>query len=137
MKRKLVKRMLKLYLQHKFVDFIPHVVNEGVIYISMENAIAVHKCPCGCGQEVITPFSPTDWKLIYNGKSITLNPSIGNWSFDCRSHYWIRKSRIQWSRNWSQAEVERNRWYDQAIKLKYYKQQTETNALPDQILIDS
>jgi hypothetical protein len=34
-----------------------------------------------CGKEVVKPLSPTDWKLIFEGKFISLDLSIGNWSF--------------------------------------------------------
>ena len=72
-------------LQPKFVEFIPKDLEDGIIYISMEYATATHKCVCGCGLRVVTPFSPTDWTLIYDGKSVSLDPSIGNWSFPCGS----------------------------------------------------
>ena len=29
----------------------------------------------------------------------TLDPSIGNWSFACRSHYFMRKGRVVWAGN--------------------------------------
>jgi hypothetical protein len=47
------------------------------------------KCCCGCGHEVVTPFSPTDWKLTFDCVSVSLYPSIGNWSPPCRAHYFI------------------------------------------------
>jgi hypothetical protein len=52
------------------------------------------KCACGCGKEVVTPLSATDWKLIFDGKTVSLDPSIGNWGFPCRSHYWVRNNRM-------------------------------------------
>lgn len=68
-------------LRHEFVEFIPDDLEEGVIYISIQYATATHLCACGCGAEVITPISPTDWELTFNGSSVSLSPSIGNWSF--------------------------------------------------------
>ena len=50
-------------LTHKFVEFIPQELAERTIYISIEYAIAVHKCCCGCGNKVVTPITPTDWTL--------------------------------------------------------------------------
>ena len=82
-------------MQHKFVEFIPDVIEEGVLYISIEYCTAIHKCVCGCGNEVVTPLSPTDWELTFNGKTVSLDPSIGNWSFKCQSHYWIAKNSIR------------------------------------------
>ncbi len=89
-------------LSHEFVKNIPEKIDDGIIYISMEYATAIHKCCCGCGNEVITPLSPTDWKLIFDGESISLYPSIGNWNFDCKSHYWIKNNKIKWARQWTE-----------------------------------
>ncbi|WP_155950839.1 DUF6527 family protein [Pseudoalteromonas lipolytica] len=83
-------------MQHKFVDYVPENIQSTTLYISLEYGTAVHKCCCGCGEEVVTPLSPSDWKLIFDGNSISLKPSIGNWSFKCRSHYFITKSRVVW-----------------------------------------
>lgn len=102
-------------LKHEFVEFIPDNIEDGVLYVSMEYATATHKCICGCGSEVVTPLSPTDWKLSYDGESISLNPSIGNWSFDCQSHYWIKNSRVVHSNKWSQKEIEENRVQDRKV----------------------
>ena len=79
----------------EFVKSIPNELEEETLYVSMEYATVAHKCFCGCGREVVTPLSSTDWKLTYDGESISLSPSIGNWRFECRSHYWIEKSTIR------------------------------------------
>lgn len=107
-------------LRHEFVEFIPDAIDEGKIYVSIEYATAVHKCACGCGKEVVTPLSPTDWKLIFDGKTISLDPSIGNWGFLCRSHYWVTNDRAIWAEDWSQARVDANRAQDRRAKDKYY-----------------
>jgi hypothetical protein len=104
----------------QFVEFIPNTIEEGIIYITMTYATAVHKCCCGCGQEVVTPFTPTDWKLIFDGETVSLNPSIGNWGFDCRSHYWIRENKVIWSSQWSQQAVKRGRANNQAEKKRFF-----------------
>ncbi|MGH9616995.1 MAG: DUF6527 family protein [Acidobacteriaceae bacterium] len=75
----------------------------------MENATVIHRCCCGCGNEVVTPLSPTDWQFTFDGRSITLYPSIGNWGFECKSHYWIKSNSVQWSRRWSTDEIETGR----------------------------
>ncbi|WP_353963011.1 DUF6527 family protein [Streptomyces sp. NBC_00365] len=36
---------------------------------------------CGCGRKVVTPLAPQEWKLTLDGVSVSLHPSIGNWSF--------------------------------------------------------
>ena len=96
-------------------------MQEGVICISIPYATVVHKCACGCGNEVITPLSPTDWKLTFDGESVTLFPSIGNWTFDCRSHYWITNNRIEWSYQLSESEIRDRRIVDKLNKTKYYE----------------
>lgn len=80
----------------KFVEFVPPILEDMTIYISIPYATAVHKCCCGCGNLVVTPLDPTDWTLIFDGKTISLDPSIGNWSFKCQSHYWIRNNNVLW-----------------------------------------
>jgi hypothetical protein len=107
-------------LTHRFVEFIPDVIEEGTLYLSMEYATVIHKCCCGCGKEVVTPLSPTDWKLIFDGKTISLHPSIGNWSFPCRSHYWIKNSMVQWAKQWSQERIAAARAYDRRVKERYF-----------------
>lgn len=73
-----------------FIEQFPHSLEEGVLYVSLEFNTAVHLCACGCKSETITKIAPKEWRLIYDGKDISLFPSIGNWDYPCRSHYWIR-----------------------------------------------
>lgn len=107
-------------ITHKFVDAIPEQTEEGVLYLAMDYATAVHKCACGCGREVVTPLSPTDWKMGYDGVSISLSPSIGNWSFPCRSHYWIKHSNIRWAGDMSDEQIAAGRAHDRRAKGWYY-----------------
>lgn len=93
-------------LRHAFVEFIPEVLDDGVLYISVTYATVTHRCCCGCGREVVTPLSPSDWRLIFDGQSVSLEPSIGNWSFPCRSHYWITRGQVRWAEQWSKERVE-------------------------------
>ena len=96
-------------LEHRFVQYIPDKLEPGIIYVSMEFATAAHACCCGCGEQVITPFTPTDWKLTFDGETVSLWPSIGNWNFQCRSHYIIRRSRIIEAESWNDKRIENNR----------------------------
>ncbi|GJL65863.1 MAG: hypothetical protein NPIRA05_08340 [Nitrospirales bacterium] len=68
----------------------------------------------------LTPLFPTDWKLIFEGQSVSLDPSIGNWSFDCQTHYWIKRNQAIWSYHWSQEQIQNNRAYDRNAKEHYY-----------------
>jgi len=111
----------EIKLVHKFVEFIPENIEEGILYISIEYCTAVHKCVCGCGNEVVTPLSPTDWELTFNGKTVSLSPSIGNWNFECKSHYWIKKNNIHFARRWKNWEIEDGRKNDFEKKEEYFK----------------
>lgn len=108
--------MKRQSLQHKFVELLPECLEEGTLYLSMQYATAAHKCACGCGNDVYTPLSPTDWKLTFDGRTVSLFPSVGNWSFPCRSHYWIRKSTIAWAARWSDEEIDAGRANDRDRK---------------------
>ena len=96
----------------EFVDLIPGALRDGTLYVSMSYATAVHKCCCGCGHEVVTPLSPRDWALIFDGETVSLLPSIGNWSFPCQSHYWIKHNQIHWARAWTKREITAGRKRD-------------------------
>ncbi|MGL4410568.1 MAG: DUF6527 family protein [Bacteroidales bacterium] len=80
----------------EFVEFIPDSLESGILYISMKYSVAVHLCACGCGKEVVTLFSPKDWKLYFDGDSVSLSPSIGNYEYPCKSHYFIKYNQIDW-----------------------------------------
>jgi len=109
-------------LQHRFVHYIPEQLEPGVIYISMDYATAAHSCCCGCGEQVITPFTPTDWKLMFDGETVSLWPSIGNWNFPCRSHYIIRHSRVLGAEPWDDKQNQGGRHLDKKRKEKHYEQ---------------
>ena len=120
----------KIILKHEFVEFVPEELELGTIYVSVRFATASHLCVCGCGNKVVTPIRPTDWKLIFDGKTVSLDPSIGNWSFPCQSHYFIRNNRVKWAPHWSKEQIERGR--DAHAKQNYFTAEeaesiTETN----------
>jgi hypothetical protein len=108
-------------LKHEFVEFIPGELKEGTVYVSIRFGTASHLCVCGCGNKVVTPIRPTDWKLIFDGKTISLDPSIGNWSFACRSHYWIRNNKVLWADQWSTEAIDAGRAYDRRSKDRYFE----------------
>jgi hypothetical protein len=94
----------RMVLEHRFVESAPEELAPNVIYVSVKYATAIHLCCCGCGNEVVTPLSPTDWQLLFDGETISLTPSIGNRGFQCRSHYWIRRSEVVWCPEWSDTD---------------------------------
>lgn len=89
----------------QYVDTIPDHLEEGILYISERYGTAIHKCPCGCGEEVVTPLTPADWHLHRSGSFVSLSPSIGNWSYACRSHYWIHKNKVVWAAQMSERQI--------------------------------
>jgi hypothetical protein len=111
-----------MILQHKFIELVPPTLEEGVLYISVEYCSAIHRCVCGCGNKVVTPISPTEWELTFDGKSVSLHPSIGNWNFECKSHYWIIKNKVKFAGKWSDEEIEEGKRKEAKLKEKYYKQ---------------
>jgi hypothetical protein len=124
-------------IQHQFVESAPKVLEEGVLYVSTKYATALHNCCCGCGNEVVTPLSPTDWAMEFDGVSISLDPSVGNWSFPCQSHYWIRRNKVIWAPRWSRERIEAGRIRDRAHKDAYFSGDTsdgcsQTESTSDQ-----
>jgi hypothetical protein len=109
-----------LHLEHRFVQHIPDRLEPGVLYVSMEYGTAAHSCCCGCGEEVVTPFTPTDWKMTFDGESVSLWPSIGNWTLTCRSHYVIERGKVLEAVAWSDAQVTAERRRDKAAKDRYF-----------------
>lgn len=103
-------------LEHRFVEGFPDELEPGVLYVALEFATMSHLCCCGCGQEVVTPLSPKDWKIIFDGQTISVSPSIGSWSLPCRSHYVIRQGRISWAGDWSDDQIQQGRKRDLIAK---------------------
>jgi Family of unknown function (DUF6527) len=106
-------------LAHRYVEFIPKELDEGVLYISQRFKTASHLCCCGCGQKAVTPLNPAKWRLIDHGSTISLSPSIGLGTFPCRSHYWIRQSRVDWYPNMTEAQTMRTQRADEFASQVY------------------
>jgi len=116
-------------LEHRFVRNVPRELDPGVLYISMDYATAIHSCCCGCGDRVVTPFTPTDWRMTFDGESISLQPSVGNWNQKCQSHYVIQRSRVLEASPWSPSQVEAERGRDKRAKAAHYSHRRD--AEPD------
>jgi hypothetical protein len=103
-------------ISHEFVTVMPPKgsLKENTVYISLEYGIVLHKCACGCGLEINTPLTPRDWNLTFNGESISLWPSVGNWSNPCRSHYVIKNGWVHWSDDWTDAKIKNAREEERA-----------------------
>lgn len=120
-------------LKHRFIEHIPERLEPGILYVSMEYATSAHSCCCGCGEEVVTPFTPTDWRMTFDGETISLHPSIGNWTLKCRSHYVIDRGKVIEAGPWSDEQVEAERRRDRLAKAQFYGQppKIEPPAQPD------
>lgn len=82
------------------VVYIPKVedMENGIIYISTAFGTAIHLCCCGCGNQTVTPIglNKNGWGVMFNQHVVTLTPSIGNFQFPCKSHYFIQNNKVVW-----------------------------------------
>lgn len=89
--------MKRYKLKPLFVEYMPEFLEDGILYISLLFDTVIHKCCCGCGGEVVTPGQPNGWQLtVTENNLVSLMPSIGNWQFKCKSHYWIKSNEVIW-----------------------------------------
>lgn len=88
------------------VQYMPKVLEPGVLYASKEFGAAAHLCACGCGAKIRTPLGPTEWNLEETSDGPSLSPSVGNWQQPCRSHYWIWRGEVEWHGDWTEAQVQ-------------------------------
>lgn len=93
----------------EFVDNIPKNLKDGVLYVCIECKVIVHKCACGCGEKTVTPIDRKHgWIMQYDGQTISLRPSIGNFSMPCKSHYYITENKVQWLENCQTGKTKNN-----------------------------
>lgn len=109
-----------LELTPRDLDEFPRVLEEGILYISAECELAAHKCCCGCGEDVFTPLNPARWRLSRHNGRVSLHPSIGNWKFRCRSHYWVRNNRVIPSFGMGEEEIAEVIEIDQMHREQYF-----------------
>ena len=82
--------MKVLRLEPLYLEQFPEQLQEGILYISEEFCLTGHKCCCGCGEDVYLKLGPAKWQLTKEPDgTVSLCPSVGNWKYACRSHYWI------------------------------------------------
>lgn len=106
-------------IEPRFVETVPKDREDGVLYISIPYGTMVHSCACGCGSKVTTPIGPARWRFTYNGESVSVCPSIGNWSYPCCSHYWIDRNRIRWASSWSEKRIAAGRAHNRSERKRY------------------
>lgn len=82
----------------EFVDRMPEkedMVN-GIVYVAPHFECVLHKCMCGCGEVISTPITQGQWSWEFDGRNICLTPSIGNFSYPCKSHYFLKNGVVIW-----------------------------------------
>ena len=104
--------------QVEWVEDMPERMGAGKLYISVKHRLVEHLCACGCGTEVSLPLGRSEWRLMYDGDSISIWPSVGNWRLPCKSHYIIEENRTRWCRHWSEEEILAGRMRGRTEKLK-------------------
>jgi hypothetical protein len=117
-------------LAHQFVETIPADLEEGQLYVSTRFRTVVHLCACGCKSKIVTPIRPDQWTLAFNGETVSLWPSIGNWQTPCRSHYVIKENRVEWARPWTKAQVLAGRERDERAVDRYYASRSNGEDTP-------
>lgn len=110
--------MMKIRLQR--VHYMPKDLEQGVLYVSEEFDTAVHLCACGCGSKIRTPLGPTEWSFEETPDGPTLYPSIGNWQQACKSHYWIRRGKVIWAKQWTPEQITAGRSAEELRRKAYY-----------------
>lgn len=73
-------------------------MEQGKVYIADDFQVTAHLCCCGCGERVVMSIDPLGWKYTEEDGKPTFSPSIGNFGFPCKSHYFIRKGEVVWCR---------------------------------------
>jgi len=111
--------MKRRSFEPRFVEYVPEAIEDGVLYISITYATAVHRCFCGCGREVVTPLGQTDWEMRFDGR-VSLYPSIGSWALQCQSHYWLRQNKVIWARRWSSEQIAAARRREHEAKKSFF-----------------
>ena len=69
---------------------------------------------------MVTPLTPTDWTIKIEQELVSLKPSIGNWSYRCRSHYWISRGKVNWAHQMTDQEIDYGRKADRRMKKLYF-----------------
>ena len=106
------------------VEYMPKVLEPGILYFAEEYGAAAHLCACGCGTKIRTPIAPTEWRISEGPKGMSLEPSVGNWQQPCRSHYWIDEGEVIWSGQWTDEQIEAGRKREAARRAEHFDSKT-------------
>jgi Family of unknown function (DUF6527) len=111
------------------VQYIPRVLEPGILYLAEQYGAVAHLCACGCGSKVSTPLAPTEWSLKETASGPSLRPSIGNWQLPCQSHYWIRDGEIIWAGAWTPEQIAAGRKAEEQRRSAYYEKRRRAESL--------
>ncbi len=103
--RKIVSTLVKWFEpRHKIeqVEEAPTILHDRTIYLVGnidEPWVIAFKCPCGCNSIIhlnLLEDAEPRWKYsLTSKKRVTISPSIWR-TKGCKSHFFIRKSRVNW-----------------------------------------
>ena len=77
-------------------------IENGVLYVMPHYNCAIHNCMCGCGEKVVTPLNDCNdntrqhWGWSFDGRNVSLTPSVGNFQQPCKSHYYLKNGKVFW-----------------------------------------
>lgn len=80
----------------EFVNQMPKELKNGILYVAPHYEVAAHLCMCGCGEKVVTPLNKYGWDWTFNNVDVSLSPSVGNFQYNCKSHYFLKNGKVQW-----------------------------------------
>lgn len=96
------RRLLEPTYKLVYIAELPPEIKKHVLYIINEDGFdehAVMLCPCGCQKKLYMNLLPDErpcWSLLKHlDGTASLHPSVWR-KKDCGSHFWFRKSRVQW-----------------------------------------
>lgn len=110
-------------LKPHYLTQFPEQLQEGILYISEEFSLTAHKCCCGCQEDVVLKLGPAKWHLTKEpDSSVSLYPSVGNWKYACRSHYWIENNEVLDAGPMSAGTIKRVQRRDRVERQQYLEQ---------------
>lgn len=111
--------MKQRQVRPEFIELVPPVLEDGVLYISQKYKTSLHKCCCGCGETVVLQLTPAHWQVSMQSGRVSVDPSVGNWGMRCKSHYWIQNNQVVWANSISTKQIAAVRAKDQHDQAAY------------------
>lgn len=106
--RKIIAKFVDLFrpeYSFKYEEEFPDSIKENTIYIigqKLSPWVLSFFCPCGCKSIIqlnLLKEADPNWKYrITVQNKITISPSIRR-TFGCKSHFFIRNSKVEWAKN--------------------------------------